>query len=155
MALATADAPLSATGSLRAASSFQPVSWPFSIWPMMIVSVGLPSAPAPAEEIGHAVEGDHGRVGARRGQAGASVQAEKLPEEVVVVMSTESVAASPTRPPATKSCVPFWNVPAPERPCGSASWLGLGCQGTTAPAGAGHGRPSLSGLQKLIGLITL
>src|SRR5258705_10016129 len=85
------------------------------------------------------------------GSLGPSVQLSKFPVATVRATETVSDAVLPSLPPMNRISEPIRMAAPSVRPCGRASCVGDGCHGMTAPPGAGHGRGSFEGGQRLIG----
>src|ERR687889_678438 len=86
------------------------------------------------------------------GSGGPAVHLSKLPTPEVVAMNVFSDAFVPSEPPTYRIVVPDWTTAPSVRGSGSEISAGDVAHGTTAPAGAGHGRDLLPSGQKLIGL---
>src|SRR6187399_1243919 len=85
------------------------------------------------------------------GRAGPSFHWAKLPVPDIGATYTVDCAVVPSEPPMYRKFVPSWMAAPSVRGAGRASSAGDGCHGATAPTGAGHGRVSFSGGQKLMG----
>ena len=85
------------------------------------------------------------------GNGGPSAHLSKLPIPDVGATKTVDCAAVPSVPPMYRILVPSCVAEPPVRAAGRFSSVGDSCQGVIAPTGAGHGRDSLVGGQRLIG----
>ncbi len=85
------------------------------------------------------------------GRSGPGIHRSKLPTPDSWATETVDCAAEPSVPPMYRRLVPSCAAAPSVRGAGTASSVGDSCQGAIAPTGAGHGRLSLPGGQRLIG----
>src|SRR3954452_2109280 len=85
------------------------------------------------------------------GRAGPAVHTSRLPVPTALEKYTSLTGAEPSLPPAYRYVVPRTAPEPSTRAAGSWTCSGAVCHGRVVPPGAGQGRVSLSGGQKLTG----
>src|SRR5450759_2666730 len=151
----TTAAPARGAGSFRSVDSVQAAILPVATSgvPAKTWSVGAPSPPRPPMTYATPEKKTADAWARAAGRAAPWLHTSRLPSGRRTVAKTVfcGVPVGPV-PPTRSVWRPAPTIAASARASGSASSAGLGSQGRTVPAGAGHGTVRLEAGQKLIGV---